>query len=54
MFEVYYADDTELNAQVPAAVPPGAGERYPEAAVFHLQDVRLQGDRVHRGHSLSE
>ena len=37
------ADDPELDAQVPAAVPPGQGQRHPPAALLHLQDLRLQG-----------
>ena len=49
-----FADNTQLNAQVPAAVSPGAGERHRPAAVRHLQDVRVQGDAVHRRHRLPE
>lgn len=52
--EVCYADDPQLDAQVPAPVPPGAGQRHPEVALLHLQDLRLQGDGVHCGHRLSE
>lgn len=52
--KVCYADDPELDAQVPAAVPPGARQRHPQAALLHLQDVRLQGDRVHRRHGIPE
>lgn len=54
MFEVCHADDPELHAQVPAAVPPGEGQRYPQAAVLYLSDVCLQGDGIHRGHRVSE
>ena len=44
------ADDPELDAQVPAAVPPGQGQRHPPAALLHLQDLRLQGaDPEHVG-----
>lgn len=39
--KVCYADDPELDAQVPAEVSPGACQRYPEAALLHLQDLRL-------------
>lgn len=54
LFKVCHADDPELDAQVPAAVPPGAGERHPQAALLHLPHVRVQGDGVHRGHRLPE
>ena len=37
------ADDPELDAQVPAPVPPGEGQRHPPAPLLHLQDLCLQG-----------
>ena len=43
-----FADHPELDAQVPAEVPLGQGKRHPAAALLHVQDVRLQGDRLHR------
>lgn len=49
-----HADDPELNAQVSATVPLGARQRHPQAALFHLQDLRLQGDGVHSSHSIPE
>ena len=42
-----FADHPELDAQVPATVPPGEGERHPSASLLHLQDLRLQGDPHH-------
>ena len=47
-------DDPELDAQVPAPVPPGAGQRHPPAALLHLQNLRLQGVQLHRGDRLPE
>ena len=38
------ADNPELDAQVPAEVPPGEGQRHPSTSLLHLQDLRLQGD----------
>ena len=52
--EICSSDHPQLDAQVPAAVPPGAGQRHHEAALLDLQDLRLQGDRVHRSHRLPE
>ena len=43
LFERPLPGDSELDAQVPAAVPPGQGQRHPPAALLHLQDLRLQG-----------
>ena len=40
---ILVADDPELDAQVPAEVPPGEGQRHPSAPLLHLQDLRLQG-----------
>ena len=67
---ILVADDPELNAQVPAKVPPGEGQRHPSAPLLHIQDLRLQGDshldwienyrgvisgvHFHRGDRLSE
>ena len=48
------ADDPELDAQVPASVPPGPGQRHPPAPLLHLQDLRVQGVPVHRSHSISK
>lgn len=48
------ADDPKLDAQVPTEIPFGEGERHPEAALLNIQDLRLQGDRVHSGHRLPE
>ena len=31
-----FADHSELNAQVPASVPPGESQRHPPAALLHL------------------
>lgn len=50
----FFPDDTQLDAQVPAQVSPSQGERHPQAALLDVSDVRLQGDRVHRSHRLSE
>lgn len=52
--EVCHADDSQLDAQVPAEVPPGPRQRYPQAALLHLQDVRLQGNRVYCRHRIPE
>ena len=41
------ADDPELDAQVPAEVPPGQGQRHPSAPLLHIQDLRLQGNPTH-------
>lgn len=41
LFEVCHADDPELDAQVPAAVPPRARQRHPQAALLHLPHLRL-------------
>ena len=49
-----FADDPELDAQVPAEVSPGEGQRHLEAALLHVPDLRVQGDRVHRGHGVPE
>ena len=67
---ILVADDPELDAQVPAEVPPGEGDRHHAAPLLHLQDIRLQGDpyrgrfendrgvisgvHIHRGDRLSE
>lgn len=47
-------DDPELNAQVPTEVSPSTCQRHPETALFDVQDLRLQRDRVHSGHRLPE
>ena len=47
-------DDPELDAQVPAPVPPGAGQRHHAAALLHLQNLCFQGVRLHCGHRLSK
>ena len=49
-----FPDHLELDAQVPAAVPLGAGQWHTAAALLNVQDVRLQGDRVHRCDGLPE
>ena len=49
-----FADYLELDAQVPAEISPRQSQRYCQAALLHLQDLRLQGDSVHRRHRLSE
>ena len=49
-----FPDHSELNAQVPASVPPGESQRHPPAALLHLQDLRLQGVSVHSCDGLSE
>lgn len=49
-----FADDLELDAQIPAPVPPGEGQQPAEAAAQHLQDLHLHRDPVHGGDSLSE
>lgn len=48
------SDDIELDAQVPAEVSPGAGQRHPEASLLDLQELRFQGNGVYRGDRLSE
>lgn len=53
-FFLFASDHLELYAQVPAAIPPGEGQRHHEVALLHLQDLRLQGNRVHRRHRLPE
>ena len=47
-------DHSELNAQVPASVPPGESQRHPPAALLHLQILYLQGVSVHSCDGLSE
>ena len=47
-------DDPELDAQVPAPVPPCAGQRHSPAALLHLQNLRLQRMSVHRRDRLPE
>ena len=49
-----FPDDPELDAQVPAEVPPGARQRHPPAALLHLPHLRLQGVRLYCGHRLPE
>lgn len=49
-----FADDTQLDAQVPAEVPSRKGERHTQAALFDVSDVCLQGDGVYRSHRISE
>lgn len=48
------ADHPELDAQVPAEVPLGQGERHTEAALLNVSDLCLQGDGVHRCHGVPE
>ena len=48
------SDDIELDAQVPAEVSPGAGQRHLEASLLHVQELRFQGDGIYRGDRLSE
>ena len=48
------SDDSELNAQIPAAIPPGSSERHFEAPLRELQDLRVPRDRVHRRDSIPE
>lgn len=48
------SDDIELDAQVPAEVSSGAGQRHPEASLLDLQELRFQGNGVYRGDRLSE
>ena len=50
----FFADHSELNAQVPASVPPGESQRHPPAALLHLQILYLQGVSVHSCDGLSE
>ena len=47
-------DNTQLDAQVSATLPRRQAERHNQAAMERVQDVRLQGDWVHRRHGLSE
>lgn len=47
-------DDTELDAQVSAEVSPRARQRHPKASVFDVQELRFQGDGVHRRDGLSK
>ena len=49
-----FADHPELDAQVPAEISPRQSQRHRQAALLHVQDVRLQGDPVHRRDGLSE
>ena len=44
---ILVADDPELDAQVPAEVPPGESQRHPSAPLLHIQDLRLQGNPTH-------
>jgi hypothetical protein len=46
------ADHSEFDAQVPAPLSPGQGQRHPAAALLHLQDVRLQGDLLRGRHGI--
>lgn len=48
------ADDIEFDAQVPAAISSGAGQRHPQAALQHVSHLCLQGDGIHRRHGLSK
>lgn len=48
------SDDIELDAQIPAEVSPGASQRHPEASLLDVQELRFQGDGIHRGDRLSE
>lgn len=50
----FFPDDIELDAQVSAKVSPGAGQRHLEASLLHVQELRFQGDGIHRGDRLSE
>ena len=52
--EYYISDDPELNAQIPAALPLGARQRHPAAALLHLPHVRVQGVQLYRCHRLPE
>ena len=54
MFNDVVLDDPELDAQVPASVPPGPGQRHPPAPLLHLQDLRLQRVCLHWRHGLPE
>lgn len=51
---ISFPDDIELDAQVSAKVSPGAGQRHLEASLLHVQELRFQGDGIHRGDRLSE
>lgn len=53
-FSLLLTDNIEFDAQVPAAVPFGAGQRYPQATIFNVQDVCVQGDRIYCGDRLSK
>ena len=53
--QIFFSPDhSELNAQVPASVPPGESQRHPPAALLHLQILYLQGVSVHSCDGLSE
>lgn len=52
LFFFFFADNSQLDAQIPAQVSHSEGKWHPETALQHLQDLRLLRDRVHRSHSL--
>ena len=37
-------DHCQLDAQVPATLSPGQSQRHPTTPLFHLQDLRFQGN----------
>ena len=47
-----FADNPQLDAQVPAACAHRPGERHLQHAVDVIQHVRVRGDDVYRRHSL--
>ena len=54
LFERPLPGDSELDAQVPAAISSGEGQWYSETALQHISHLCFQGDRVYRRNSLSK
>jgi len=53
-FSWCFADNSKFNAQIPAAISPGSSQWSLHTSLQHFQNLRLQGDRVHSGHCISE
>lgn len=51
---LYFADDSELDAQISATFPFGASQRYIEAAVFNVPHICVQGNRIYRRNRISK
>ena len=47
-----FADHSEFDAQIPAAVPRGPSQRHLLLAMELVQHLRLSGDKLYRSHGL--